>query len=181
MAINAISGLFGSSYSTKQIDTEYEEIKKQLMAMGLEPSGSKTADKVKLNQAIKEKELEEAQKANSSSTISNAAQTEETEETDELTETYKNILTELGVTQTDDVEYDYDQAIKQIESKLKEAADPYEQSRLLSLKSRLDYEVNSMGYSVQSLSSSAMTGATAMGEMNKQMLVSSGSFNSSGK
>lgn len=180
MAINAVTGIFGSSY-IQPVDLEYEEIKKQLIAMGLQPSGSKNTDKAKLREAIMEKELEASQKANGSTSTTASTQTTQPEETDKITQKYKDVLIELGITQTDDVKFDYDQAVKKIEYRLRTTTDEYERRHLLQLKSDIDYEVNAMGYSIQTLSSSAMTGATAMGDMNKQMLVSSGSFNSSGK
>ncbi len=146
--------------------------------MGLEVSNNKAIDKATLKTAQSEQALG-LNKTDETSSSQQPAPT--TEEKTEPTQTYKNVLTTLGITQTDDIEHDYDQAVKALEYKLRNATDASDKQVLLQLKSTLDYEVNLMGFSVQNLSSTAMTGATAMGNLNKQMLVMAGGFSASGK
>ena len=51
MAVNAISSIYSGYYSYTQIDVEYDEIKKKLAALGIESSGNKAIDKLKLEEA----------------------------------------------------------------------------------------------------------------------------------
>ena len=63
MAINAISGNYLGGISYTRIDSEHEEIKRLLLALGLEVTGQKSVDKARLSQAQLEKEIEATQKA----------------------------------------------------------------------------------------------------------------------
>ncbi len=175
----AISAIMSYTTAYPQVDLEYEEIKKKLYALGLIPSGSKSADKTKLIGAEKERELEKAQaasqsqKANSASGTNGASQAQQEE--------FSQILTYLGIIASDKPDYDYKQAVKKIDSYIQNATDPSERKYYLTMKRSLDTAIMAMGYTTQALSAGNMTGATALGDMNKQMLVSSGGFSSSGK
>lgn len=180
MAINAILGLSSNYYSNVQVDVEYEEIKKKLIALGLTASGNKAIDKSKLEQAQKEQELENAQKTASeqSKTTANVSSTEsEDEESDE----FVSLLTRIHVSKTGDVEDDYRSAINELRSRFLTETSQSELSSLRNIKDNLDRIMAQLGYSTTSIAASEMSGATAISEMNKVMMLSAGSFSTSGK
>ncbi len=182
MSINAILGLSaGFSSGALQVDTEYEEIKKKLVALGLSASGNKAIDKAKLEQAQRERELENAQKTASeqSKSTNNVSTTTATEENEP--DEFVSLLTQIHVTKTGDVENDYRSAINELRSRFLEETSPAELSQLRSVKDSLDRIMASLGYSTTSIAASEMSGASAMAEMNKVMMLSAGSFSSSRK
>ena len=179
MVVSAISAFSSAYYTYTQIDVEHEEIKKKLRALGLGVTGSKTVDKSTLEYAQKAKELEETQK-----TASEQAQTTvQTSITDKISEDneLRYILTQLGVKPTDDLDADYRNAIKAFRAKFSTETDLAELSHLRKLKFDLDKIMAGDGYSTIALASSEMSGATALAEQNKVLMLKGGSFNSSGK
>lgn len=182
MSINAINGLSSGYAGASQVDTEYEEIKKKLMALGVTPSGNKTVDKVKLEQAQRESELENAQKTASEQAkpTNNVSMTEEPAEEEESDE-FVSYLTQINVSQTGDVENDYRNAINELRSRFLAETDPSELSQLRTVKDGLDRIMASLGYSTISIAASEMSGATAKGEQNKVMMLNPGGFSTSGK
>lgn len=181
MVVSAISA-FSSRYAFLQIDTEYDEIKRRLIALGVTPSGVKSVDKIKLEGAERERALEESQKVNSEQpkVSEEAAFTTTLKPLEENTE-LSVILQQLGITQTDDLEDDYRKAINVLRSRFMNETSMMELTRLRDLKSDLDRIVTDYGYSTISIASSEMTGASALGEMNKVMMLQAGSFSTSGK
>ena len=181
MVVSAISA-FSSRYAFLQIDTEYDEIKRRLIALGVMPSGTKSVDKIKLEGAQREKALEEAQKttAEQSKVSEEAAFSTTLKPLDENSELI-SILQQLGITQTDDLEDDYRKAINVLRNRFMNESSMIELSRLRDLKSDLDRIASEYGYSTISIASSEMTGASALGEMNKVMMLQAGSFSTSGK
>ncbi len=179
MAINALLGLSSGYFGYARIDIEYEEIKKKLTALGLSASGNKAIDKAKLEQAQKEMELENAQKTASEQgkTTDNVSSTEEEEESDE----FLYLLNEIYVSRTGDIEDDYRRAINELRERFMSETSQAELSHLRSIKDDLDRIMYGLGYSIISISASEMNGATAIGEMNKVMMLGAGSFSSSGK
>ena len=181
MVVSAISA-FSNVYSTyTQIDVEHEEIKKKLRAMGLEVTGRKTVDKSTLEHAQKEKELEGAQKTASeqsqTTTQTTPTLTDKISEDNEL----RYILNQLGVTPTEDLDKDYRNAIKAFQNLFRTETDMAELSHLRKMKFDLDKIVSAYGFSTIGIAASEMSGATALAEMNKVMMLKGGSFNSSGK
>ena len=181
MVISAISG-FSSKYAYLQIDTEYDEIKRKLLSLGVTPTGTKSVDKIKLEGALKERELEEAQKASQQT----KATSEEAEFSTSLKPLSENtelstILQQLGITQTDNLENDYRNAINALRIRFMNESSMIELARLRDLKSDLDRIATEYGYSTTSISASEMTGASALSEMNKVMMLQAGSFSTSGK
>ena len=181
MVISAISG-FSSRYAYLQIDTEYDEIKRKLLSLGVSPTGTKSVDKIKLEGALKERELEEAQKASQQvkSTSEDAAFSTTLKPLDKNTE-LSVILQQLGITQTDNLEDDYRKAVNILKTKFLNETSMIELSRLKDLKSDLDRIASEYGYSTISIAASEMIGASALGEMNKVMMLQAGSFSTSGK
>lgn len=179
MAINAINSLSARYSGYAQIDVEHEEIKKKLMALGQNVSGNKAIDKSRLEQAQKEQELENAQKTASEQSKSNTAiaSTEEETEPDE----FISLLSQIYVSKTGDVEADYRSAINELRSRFLTETSSSELSFLRNIKDNLDRIMSQLGYSTTSIASSEMSGATALGEMNKVMMLSAGGFSSSGK
>ena len=182
MVVSAISA-FSSRYAYLQIDAEHDEIKRRLLALGVTPTGSKSVDKIKLEGAERERELEATQKAN-------ANQSTKVEEEAAFSTTLiplnKNtelsiILQQLGITQTDNLEDDYRKAINALRTRFMNEKSMIELTMLRDLKSDLDRIVTDYGYSTISIASSEMTGASALGEMNKVMMLQAGSFSTSGK
>ena len=181
MVVNAISG-FSSRYAFLQIDTEYDEIKKRLMSLGITPSGAKSVDKTRLEAAIKEQELEASQNVTTEriKSTNEAAFTTNLKPLDENSELI-SILNQLGLPQTDDLKEDYRKAINVLRSRFINETNMIELTRLRDLKSDLDRIATEYGYSTISIATSEMTGATALAEMNKVMMLQAGSFSSSGK
>lgn len=182
MVVNAISA-FSGGYSYLQIDTEYDEIKRRLMALGVTPSGRKSVDKIKLEGAEKERALEATQRTTTEqvkSTADEAAFTSTLKPLNEHTELI-SILQQLGIAPTDDLKEDYRKAINVLRSRFMNESSMIELTRLKDLKSDLDRIASEYGYSVISIASSEMTGASALGEMNKVMMLQAGSFSTSGK
>ncbi len=181
MVVSAILG-FSGRYAFLQIDTEYDEIKRRLIALGVTPSGSKSVDKIKLEGAQRERALEESQKATSEqSKVSEEAAFSTTLKPLEENTELSIILQRLGITQTDDLENDYRKAINALRNRFMNETSMIEIARLRDLKTDLDRIVTEYGYSTFSIASSEMTGASALGEMNKVMMPQSGSFSTSGK
>lgn len=180
MVVSAISA-FSGRYSFLQIDIEHEEIKKKLYALGVTPSGAKSVDKAKLEVAQKEKELEETQiieqQTKSTEQVAFTTTLKPLDENSELI----SILQQLGITQTDDLEDDYRKAINVLRNRFMNETNMIELTRLRDLKSDLDRIASEYGYSTISIASSEMTGASALGEMNKVMMLQAGSFSTSGK
>lgn len=181
MVVSAISG-FSSRYSFLQIDTEYDEIKRRMLSLGITPSEAKSVDKSRLEYALKEKELEESQKVVSEQTKS----TEEAAFTTYLKPIEQNselisILHQLGLPQTDDLKEDYRKAINILRSRFMNESSMIEIARLRDLKTDLDRIASQYGYSTISIATSEMTGATTLGETNKVMMLQAGSFSASGK
>ena len=180
MVVGAISA-FSGRYSFLQIDVEHEEIKRKLYALGITPTGAKSVDKTKLETAQKEKELEE--------TLKTSEQTKSTEEA-AFTSTLKplnenseliSILQELGIIQTEDLEEDYRKAINVLRNRFMNESNMIELTRLRDLKTDLDRIASEYGYSTISIATSEMTGASALSEMNKVMMLQAGSVSTSGK
>ena len=181
MVVSAISA-FSSRYAFLQIDTEYDEIKRLLLSLGITPSGAKSVDKMKLEATLREKELEASQSVNSRQIKSTeeAAFTTNLKPLDENSELI-SILNQLGLPQTDDLKEDYRKAINVLRSRFMNESNMIELARLRDLKSDLDRIASEYGYSTISIATSEMTGAMALGEMNKVMMLQAGSFSASGK
>jgi len=180
MAINALTGLSSFYYSYAQIDVEHEEIKKKLRALGQIATGNKAIDRARLEQAKKEQELENAQKTASeqTKTTENVSSTEEeAEEPDE----FVALLSAIYVSKTGDIEDDYRSAINELRTRFMTETNQSELSYLRNIKDNLDRIMSSLGYSTTSIAASEMSGASALGEMNKVMMLSAGSFSTSGK
>lgn len=182
MVVSAIS-TFSGRYSYVVLDVEHEEIKKKLSSLGLIATGSKIVDKARLEEAQKEKELEESQKAASEQTKATTEEVQTPSITDKISEdnNLAYILRELGVHQTNDIEIDYRNAVNALRTLFMSETNMSELSHLRKLKFDLDKIMAGYGYSTTSIASSEMTGATAIAEMNKVLMLKGGNFSSSGK
>ena len=180
MAVNALLGIPSGYSGYAQIDTEHEEIKKKLIALGQNVSGNKSIDKSRLEQAQKAQELENAQKM-ASEQFKTTANISSTEEAEEEPDEFVSLLTQINVSKTGDVENDYRSAINELRSRFMSETSSAELSSLRNIKDNLDRIMAQLGYSTISIATSEMSGATALGEMNKVMMLSAGSFASSGK
>lgn len=181
MVVSAISA-FSGRYSFLQVDVEYEEIKRKLYALGVTPSGTKSVDKIRLEGAQREQELKETQQLEEeqSKVEEEPAFSSTLKPLDENTELI-TILQNLGITQTDDLEDDYRKAINVLRNRFMNETSMIELSRLREMKSDLDRIASEYGYSTISIATSEMTGASALSEMNKVMMLQAGSFSTSGK
>ncbi len=180
MAVNAISSIYSGYYSYTQIDVEYDEIKKKLAALGIESSGNKAIDKLKLEEAEKTQELEKAQKTATEQATKTGQGVSETDE-ETQNEEFTTILNELYVNQTGNIEDDYRSAINALRERFLAETNQAELSYLRNLKDNLDKIMQGLGYSTIAIDSAEMTGASAMSALNKVMLVNAGGFSSSGK
>ena len=179
MAVNSISSIYSGYYAYARVDAEHDEIKKKLAALGIDASGNKAIDKVKLEEAQKYQALESAQKTAAEQASKTGQGVSEPDETQNEEFTY--ILNELYVTQTGNIEDDYRTAINALRERFMTETNQAELSHLRNLKDNLDKIMQGLGYSTVTIASSEMTGASAMSAMNKVMLVSAGGFSSSGK
>ena len=170
MSVNAISALT-SAYTVYAIDYEHEEIKRRLASLGIKSSGSKAVDKTRLETAQKEQEIEMAKKT------SQAAKHAEAEKKAEETDGFINILRELHVSVTGDTEKDYKNAVNMIKLLLRTETRESHIDRLDTLKQNLDKIMANLGYATTSIPASEMKGATAVGELNKVMMVNTSTAN----
>lgn len=177
MAINAISDNYLGGISYTRIDSEHEEIKRLLLALGLEVTGQKSVDKARLSQAQLEKEIEATQKA----TEDEKSKAKEKTGEEEISTEFGVILKYLNIRETENVQTDYRNAINELRTRFLTETDQAELTYLRNLKLKLDVIMQGLGYSTQVIGASEMTGASALGEMNKVMMLSGTGLNASGK
>lgn len=168
MSINSISAA-SSYYSFSSINNDEEElIKKKLLALGIVPTGNAAADKILLQKAEKEaktKNVETSAVGNSNSAqpqsgaISNAIPTE-----------WINLMAQVGVTATKDIDADYQKATAIIKSKLTNCTDEVQKKKYRSLQEQIDKFVANNQSSLAS-AATAMVGATMLSQMNKISLL----------
>lgn len=89
MGLNAISAMSGSMSVNGGVDAEHLRIMRQLEALGITPTGNKSSDKMKLEQALKVKHSQEAgisqQKPNQQSQVADKNVKEKSEASENMT------------------------------------------------------------------------------------------------
>jgi len=151
-SLNSASAGAASFYS-KSTDTEYEEIKKKLQELGIEPTGNKEVDKAKLQKAEKEeaKQKEQEKKQNGQG-----------EPPPELL----SILNQLGLQPSGDIKTDCSNAESAIASKIDAAENENDKAKYQNLKTDLEqFKAND-----PTINSSIMLGASALANLNRKMI-----------
>ncbi len=169
MSINAIAA--GNSYYSSSIDAEYELIKQRLKALGLAPSGNKAADKLLLQKTEKPQ-----QSSSTSSSLNNIMPTgaEKSQGQPPLPPGWKELMAQLGITSSGDVEIDYKKAVLVIAEKLSATSDEAEKSKYKNIQTKIERVRNEFIKS-KLMSPNEMTGATALSDMNRALLVNKSS------
>lgn len=169
MSIDSLSSTSAASgvSSAQSSDSEYEQIKKKLAALGIASSGDKSTDKAKLDKfeaqmkAEKEKEAQKNEEAQKAQAASASAQ---------VPAEWQTLLSSVGITSSGDIDTDYNKALSIVQEKLATAQNESEKEKYRSLKSQLDAFVT-QNSTASAAANTAKIGSSNLAELNKKMLL----------
>lgn len=166
MSINAISSI-GSYYSSPVMVLDYETVKKQLQDKGIAPTGNENVDRSLLTQASNSSS---APVKNNSLLQNNASQVGGVSPQTQIPQEWQDLLAQLGLTSTGDINEDYDKATEAVKEKIKYAATDADRNKYVDLKSQIDDYVSNNSMNIASAASS-MVGASMLANINKAMMI----------
>lgn len=154
MSISPISSSMMSMYvpssGTQKVDNEYQLIMKELVALGIAPSGDKNADKSRLNIAKRIKKMQESQNSSDS----------------KQSIPFDDVMNNLNLTVTGNLDKDYNTTIDKLDYEIDMAGSEDEQGYYQALKDQVENEYNSS----KKNSISYFSGASQVSSMNRYML-----------
>lgn len=154
MSISPISSSMMSMYvpssGTQKVDNEYQLIMKELVALGIAPSGDKDADKNRLNIAKRVKKMQESQNSSDS----------------KQSIPFDDVMNNLNLTVTGNLDKDYNTTIDKLDYEIDMANSEDEKGYYQSLKDQVENEYNSS----KKNSISYFSGASQVSSMNRYML-----------
>lgn len=154
MSISPISSSMMSMYvpssGTQKVDNEYQLIMKELVALGIAPSGDKNADKSRLNIAKRIKKMQESQNSSDS----------------KQSIPFDDVMNNLNLTVTGNLDKDYNTTIDKLDYEIDMASSEDEQGYYQALKDQVENEYNSS----KKNSISYFSGASQVSSMNRYML-----------
>lgn len=168
MSINSISAAT-SYYSFSSVGNEDELLKRKLIALGIAPTGNLSVDR---NLLIK---AEKTQKGEEKSSVS-VQQNQPTQQqaggaaSAGVPQEWKNLMRQLGIISSNDVDVDYIKATAEVKQRILYAKDETEKTKYRGIQEKMDLFVSNY-HPESSSASSAMVGATLLGEMNKASMV----------
>jgi len=165
MMVTPISSYGTSSVymSSTQTDSEYEDIKKELIKYGVSPTGIKSIDEDMLEQV----KAEQAEKANPAQPAAKEITYDETS-----ISIFKDMMDKMQINSTNDPEQDVLNVSNAIKEKLlnKNISDQ-ERELYINYKLNLDQVISKTGIAVGIfVLTDEMRGATQLGEENKRLL-----------
>lgn len=166
MTINSISA-FGSYYSSSIKVLDYETVKKQLQIKGIAPTGNESIDRALLSQS---NNSENSAIKNISLLKNNSAQIGNTASVNQIPLEWQDLLSQLGLTTTGDINKDYDKAIVIVEQKIKYATTEEEKNKYTGLKSQINDFISNNSMNLSSIAS-AMVGASMLASINKATMI----------
>ena len=168
MSIDSVSSASASGASSAaSVDSEYEQIKKKLAALGISSSGDKATDKAKLEKfesemkAQQEKEAQKDNEAQKAQAASGAAQ---------VPAEWQTLLSQVGITSSGDIDTDYNKALSIVQEKLATTQTESDKEKYRSLKSQLDSFVT-QNSATSAAANTAKVGSSSLAELNKQLLL----------
>lgn len=168
MAIGAVSSVGSSAYtSTTSNDDEYVKLK--LKQLGLTSTGNPAADKLLIQQTEQAKKSESAQGAGGTKKAKSSSQQSSASSAQALPQEWQDLMAQLGITSTGDIDQDYQKALDEIKSKLANATTDSDKDKYRTLQGQIEKFVADQASNSAS-AASAMVGASALGEMNKASL-----------
>lgn len=167
MSINAISG-FGSFYASPVTVLDYETVKKQLQNKGIAPTGNESVDRSLLAQA---NNSNNAAVKNVSLLQNNASQAGGVPGQTQIPQEWQDLLAQLGLTSTGDINEDYDKATAVVKEKIKYASTDADKNKYINLKSQIDDYISNNAMNLSSAASSSMVGASMLASLNKAMMI----------
>lgn len=154
MSISPISSSMMSMYvpssGTQKVDNEYQLIMKELVALGIAPSGDKDADKTRLDIAKRVKKMQESQNSSES----------------KQSIPFDDVMNNLNLTVTGNLDKDYNTTIDKLDYEIGMASSEDEQGYYQALKDQVENEYNSS----KKNSISYFSGASQVSSMNRYML-----------
>ncbi len=161
MSISAISSAI--SYYSLGSGSDYDLIKQKLIALGIAPSGQESIDRAKLKQA------EASQKSDNKSHPSNLSKgLARSHSSESLPSSWLELLSQLGITSSGDIDTDYERAVAEIKKRLANSKNEPEKEKYRTLQTQIEKFV--ADFSSSQASASAMVGASALAAMNKASL-----------
>lgn len=161
MSIGAISSAI-SYYSLGSV-SDYDLIKQKLIVLGVVPSGQESVDRAKL------KLVEASQKSDNKSHLSTLSKgMARSHSPESLPSSWLELLSQLGITSSGDIDTDYEKAIAEIKKRLGNAKNEPEKEKYRILQIQIEKFV--ADFSSSQASASAMVGASALAAMNKASL-----------
>lgn len=157
MSVSPISSSMMSMYVPSSVteaskssepDYEYMLIIQQLMAMGIQPSGDKETDKLKLQVVKRMQEMQESQESSTRQSIP-----------------FDDIMNTLNLTVTGDLDKDYDTTIDKLDYEIGMAYTEEEKAYYEALKDQVETEYNDSKRN----SISYFSGASQVSSLNRYM------------
>lgn len=170
MSINSISAAssYYSSITSVGNNDEYELVKRRLLALGIVPIGNENVDKLVLQKSEKPQKSDE----DNANPVKRAKPSQQQMDgaSSNILIAWQNLMQELGLTASGDIDADYRRAIAVIKSKIANTTDEAEKNKYRSLQTKIDKLVAD-NLSSSASAATAMVGASALADMNKAYLV----------
>lgn len=142
--------MYVPSSGTAKVDEEYQRIMKELIALGIAPSGNKDTDKARLNVAKRLQSMKESQGASK----------------DKQSIPFEDVMNNLNLKVSGDLDKDYTTTINRLDYEIDMANNDDQKAYYQSMKDQVENEYNSSKQS----SISYFSGASQLSSMNRYML-----------